>query len=276
MIFWEHIKGLNISNSTKAWTYINFQKEVSDNTSNDVLMTCNPVILFGTNGWDITNYNKNYILTSHMLQGYIQNAFTFNDTLTVEDNTTLKENIIWFKNKKLYVDEVNDTDLGKWILQTTIGNNANALDIGHGFAYVDIDTSTRVYGDFYIQDTHNIIGTGNAEITGYCKASYFNATSDYRAKKDFKLLDINALELIKKVRLYSFKYKDSNQPSIGIIAQDVQDVNIDGFDLVDNKTATGENFDYMSIHESKLIYILWKAIQEQQKEIEELKQQLNK
>jgi hypothetical protein len=30
----------------------------------------------------------------------------------------------------------------------------------------------------------------------------------------------------------------------------------------------------MSIKESKLIYILWKAIQEQQQEIEELKSQL--
>ena len=111
----------------------------------------------------------------------------------------------------------------------------------------------------------------NEVYDGSCTATYFNATSDYRAKKDFKLLDIDALELIKKVQLYSFKYKDSNQPSIGIIAQDVQDINIDGFDLVDNKEASGANFDYMSIHESKLVYILWKAIQEQQKEIEELK-----
>ena len=275
MIFWEHIKGLNASGTTKAWTYINFQESVADNTSTDVNMTCNPVILFGINGYDIENYNKNYILTSHMLQGYIQNAFTFNNTLTVEDNTTLKEDIIWFKNKKLYIDEVNDTASGRWILQTTIDSNANVLDVGHGFTYVDIDTSTRTYGDFYVQDNHDIHCTGDTEIGGSCTAAYFNATSDYRAKKDFKLLDVNALDLINKVRLYSFKYKDSNQPSIGIIAQDVQDVNIDGFDLVDNKNATGDNFDYMSIHESKLIYILWKAIQEQQKEIEELKKQLN-
>ena len=125
-------------------------------------------------------------------------------------------------------------------------------------------------------DQLEVNGNLTSGYNGSCTATYFNATSDYRAKKDFKLLDINALDLINKVRLYSFKYKDSNQPSIGIIAQDVQDININGFDLVDNKNATGDNFDYMSIHESKLIYILWKAIQEQQKEIEELRQQLNK
>lgn len=111
---------------------------------------------------------------------------------------------------------------------------------------------------------------------GECKASYFNATSDRRAKTDIKILDFNALDLIKKVQLYSFTYKDLGTKSIGIIAQDVQSVSLDGFKLVDHEDASGKDMDYMTVHESKLVYILWKAIQEQQKEIEDLKQELKK
>ena len=124
----------------------------------------------------------------------------------------------------------------------------------------------------FVSDGLNV--SGSMACTNKCEAVYFNATSDKRAKTNLKPLEINALDLIKRVQLYSFKYKDSDLPSIGILAQDVQDVNIEGFDLVDNKQASGVDMDYMSIHESKLTYILWKAIQEQQKEIEELKTQI--
>ena len=44
--------------------------------------------------------------------------------------------------------------------------------------------------------------------------------------------------------------------------------------LVSNEKAAGENNDYMSIKDNKLIFILWKAIQEQQEEINKLKEQL--
>ena len=47
-----------------------------------------------------------------------------------------------------------------------------------------------------------------------------------------------------------------------------------GFKLVDNENATGQDFDYMTIHESKLAYILWKAVQEQQKIIEDLQKEI--
>ena len=112
--------------------------------------------------------------------------------------------------------------------------------------------------------------------TNLCQAKYFNATSDRRAKTDIKPISQSVLPLVINTQLYSFKYKDLDTPSIGIIAQDVQDVDFDGFSLVDNKEASGQDMDYMSIHESKLVYVLWKAIQEQQKEIEDLKEQIKK
>ena len=49
---------------------------------------------------------------------------------------------------------------------------------------------------------------------------------------------------------------------------------MNNFSFVGNQKASGQNGDYMNVHESKLIYLLWAAIQEQQKEIESLRAQL--
>ena len=116
----------------------------------------------------------------------------------------------------------------------------------------------------------------NLEIDSskYCQAGYFNATSDARAKENIRKADFSALSIVNSLPIYNFNYKNSNKPSIGVIAQEAEKFNIDDFSLVENIEATGENNDYMSIKESKLIYVLWKAIQEQQEEIEQLKQQL--
>ena len=131
-----------------------------------------------------------------------------------------------------------------------------------------LNLTGRLYATSYIQTASYL------KADSYCEAPYFNATSDRRAKTDIQPLLINALDLVRKTQLYSFKYKETDTPSIGIIAQDVQDVNINGFKLVDNEEATGKDLDYMTIHESKLAYILWKAVQEQQKLIEDLQKEI--
>lgn len=110
-------------------------------------------------------------------------------------------------------------------------------------------------------------------------ATYFNATSDKRAKTGINQSTFSALNIIKSLPIYNFKYKSDGSDSIGIIAQEALNVNAGDFSLVANSQASGENGDYMSVKESKLVYVAWKAIQEQQeiidkqsKEIEELKQ----
>ena len=277
MIFWEHIKGLNQLAGANAWTYINLTQVIQGNNK----IEDNPRIGFGVNGYNASN---NYILTSDMTDGYINNAFTFHaaamftatgaKTLTISSNST---------NSVL-------TSNGSIDINTPSGNCAFWLGEGKVFQIaqnesthfqlsttgdIGMASNTATVVDKLLKTNKMVVTSGNG-FDGSCHAVYFNATSDYRAKKDFKPLQIDALKLIKSIQPYTFKYKDSNLPSIGIIAQDVQNIDLEGFKLVDNENATGENMDYMTIHESKLIYILWKAIQEQQKEIEELKLQLNK
>ena len=113
-----------------------------------------------------------------------------------------------------------------------------------------------------------------AVITGECQAGFFNATSDKRAKENFKLLSTEAaLKTVIDTPLYSFDYK-SGAHSIGVLAQDLIHVDMNNFSFVGNQKASGQKGDYMNVHESKFIYLLWAAIQEQQKEIESLRAQL--
>ena len=101
-----------------------------------------------------------------------------------------------------------------------------------------------------------------------CNALYFNATSDIRAKTKVQHAFFKALNIVKSLPVYTFNYKETGSPSIGLIAQDAAKISFGlDFSLVNNETASGENGDYMTIKESKLIYVLWKAIQEQQEQI---------
>lgn len=282
MIFWKHIKGLASDN---YYTFLRFEPNqgttrspnAEDLTNKDFLPHF--FVQESVSAYSDAAADCGYVITSKISEGEIEKSFTFNQDVTIKSFLELKKTID---------DNTNslkigwDTNSNRWKYssdQDLQFQSSNILFDATGNITIKHGTNKEIIFERVIRTNKIIVeeapGDEKQKYPGSCTAQYFNATSDYRAKKDFKLLDINAIELIKKVPLYSFKYKESNQPSIGIIAQDVQDININGFELVDNKEASGANFDYMSIHESKLIYILWKAIQEQQKEIEKLKQLIN-
>lgn len=110
------------------------------------------------------------------------------------------------------------------------------------------------------------------------EAPYFNATSDRRAKEDLLPFNGKALDIINQIQTFTYKYKDTKQVSYGVMAQDLLDIKINDFSFVENAAATGENGDYMSVRESKLVYLLLEGIKELQievnnlrKEVEELK-----
>ena len=101
-------------------------------------------------------------------------------------------------------------------------------------------------------------------------APFFNASSDRRLKTNINAVEDSVLPLIVSTPVYTFNYKKHPTiPVIGIMAQDVLNKNINDFNLV--KESSGG---YYEIKESKMIYILWKAVQEQQKQIEALQARL--
>lgn len=136
----------------------------------------------------------------------------------------------------------------------------------------------RNNGHFYNVGTIDVMrdATNSAAviIAGKCQAEYFNATSDKRAKENIYPLMASALDIINAVQVYTFNYKNSDQTTIGLIAQEMLPYNLGGATFVSNPDATGEDGDYMSITESKLVYLLLKGMQEQQEQINHLKQRI--
>lgn len=134
-------------------------------------------------------------------------------------------------------------------------------------------TDTSSFGKDVIAQ-ENLTVTKVITAKGHIEAPYYNTISDRRAKTNIQEAKFAALDIIKNVPVYNFAYKlNPSESTIGIMAQDILQ-NQDKLDLVNNSNASGANDDYMSLKENRLIYVLWKAIQEQQEEIKQLKSQV--
>ena len=187
-----------------------------------------------------------------------------------------------------------------------LGGDLSSVDVEHG-SFLQLGVQWRAKSSSYIQicstytQTYNntlknnpiaiftqisgnqygfaIAGSTTANVKMQANipihAPYFNTTSDIRAKKDISKSTFAARDIIKALPIYNYTLKEDNQKTIGIMAQDALDLKLGDFELVKNKEATGENGDYMSIKESKLVYVAWKAIQEQEEIIEKQQQEID-
>jgi trimeric autotransporter adhesin len=104
------------------------------------------------------------------------------------------------------------------------------------------------------------------EVSGNAKATAFLYSSDINLKKDIKPLE-NELDKVLALQPVSFDWKSDSSPDIGFIAQEVEKI----FPEV---VHTSPITNLKSIDYPKLTVFLVQALQEQQKEIEQLK--LNK
>jgi len=272
-IHWQYIKGLHSGGA--KYTFLEFQE------------TTSPKVYVGTNSASASG-------TGNTDLGYLATTF--------RENTFTQKNVFTYIGGSPYSLEVSGYSMFYRGLEIALNG-----DTAHKGAYTIKQVGNEYFHNFWVNSGwHNFeindtsyfrVGTGssyfwtnlivgqtnenknltvygNASISGTCSANYFDATSDIRAKTNIKPLHFNALDFIDNLNLYSFNYKNDNSPSIGIIAQEVQDVQIDEFKLVSNEKATGQDEDFMSIKESKLTYILLKAVKELQAEIKELKTRL--
>ena len=108
----------------------------------------------------------------------------------------------------------------------------------------------------------NTVVSGSLTATGIISAAEFNTTSDIN-KKDNVVLIQDALSLVNNMRGVTFTWKDTQQPSAGVIAQDIQQILPQ---LVHTKSDG-----YLSVNYDGLIGVLIEAIKQLQQEVEELK-----
>ena len=103
---------------------------------------------------------------------------------------------------------------------------------------------------------------GSVSVTG--SATTYNTSSDARLKDDIG--DFDGLGIVEQLNPRKFVWKSDGQEDIGLYAQEVKE-------LVPNAVSETEE-GYYQMDYSKLVTPLIKAIQEQQEQIEELKQEI--
>ena len=259
-IFYEHIKGCGPNNN-----YISWIKWSNENSApGNIDATYLPKILIGT---DTTDGKKDFgtIITSDATGQTINQSFTFAKDIKVTQEIS---SLSIKATEKVSAPKLQCSD-DTYILENIIHFRESSIESvdGEGFKFFSS-------GRFEFNKNVNI--TGDISSSGKCQASYFNATSDARAKINIIPAHFSALEVVNSIPTYTFNYINKPQERVlGLIAQEAAQHTLDGFNMVDNLTASGENGDYMQIKESKLVYVLWKAVQELTDEVESLKAQLN-
>ena len=160
--------------------------------------------------------------------------------------------------KGLVDGKVNSSDL---VALTLTNNSTKRYLIGSASAtsWSDIGTNSSCYTQ-----------------SGSLYATYFYGTSDKRLKENIKDLELNCLDLVNNINLREFSWKadDEHKPVIGAIAQELKQILPEKYvhEFIGGQETKDE---YLSINDSKLVYLLIGAIQEQQKEIEHLKAKID-
>lgn len=292
-LHWQHIKG--VYGEEPFYTYIEFAPKPTG--SNLKKQESIPDLYVSTSNYsnkiDIEKYATSlgkFILSDAEDQS-INSNFSFlkqincNDTVNFCRTNENNKNT-WVK----FIDTTPTSPVDKFCIYNALKNstqytvfktmqNAGRMAIeASGTDYIlDIGESGITSNRTLTMSGSNKIVCGiNQTIIDSTKveAPYFNATSDRRAKEDPLPFNGKALDIINKIQTFTYKYKDTKQVSYGVMAQDLLDIKINDFSFVENAAATGENGDYMSVRESKLVYLLLEGIKELQIEVNDLRKEV--
>jgi len=142
----------------------------------------------------------------------------------------------------------------------------------NGFSMLDGDNTVNATFIDFKNSSGTIIGS--ISRSGGTNAVLYNTTSDYRLKEDLR--DFNGLEEVMAIKVYDFNWIGTNERTNGVIAHELAEIL--PFAVTGKKDKIDEegNIIYQSVDYSKIVPSLTKAIQEQQTQIEELSNRLNK
>jgi len=131
-----------------------------------------------------------------------------------------------------------------------------------------LKSGTRIYGTATI-DTSVVVGSGvtittnGINVVGVITATDFNSASDLTLKTNIQSIS-NPIDKILQINGVTFNWRESNKPSVGIIAQEIE--------KIFPELVNGEN--PKTVNYNGLIGLLIEAIKEQQIEINNLKDKL--
>lgn len=267
---WQHIKG--IYGSEPLYTFIEFSSTTYNANSKNTFDYA-PTIWYGVNNSKDTASELGHIITEKATGQNIEHTLTINDLLTCNKGIKNSNSIEYINDSNNnFKISFSSTDKSDYIKLIASEKQNLELIIPTGGKFT-INANTVLSDNNKLEVGTNAIS--KTTITKDCvEAPYFNATSDMRAKENIIPFNGDAIKIITSLPTYTFNYKNSDTISYGILAQDLVNTKINDFSFIENANASGENNDYMKVKESKLIYLLIEGIKAQQKEIDDLKAQL--
>jgi trimeric autotransporter adhesin len=175
------------------------------------------------------------------------------------------------------VTEGNFTVIGRLNVGTGITANPSGVNVtgvvtatsfvgdgsgltGAGSTVADDTSTNQTFYPLFTQATSGTVTATKVSTTkltynpslGKLEATIVNSTSDENLKKDIHTIE-NALDKVKQLRGVDFNWKDNDQKSIGVVAQEVQKV------FPELVFDDGEN---LSVNYSGLIGVLIESIKE--------------
>ena len=136
---------------------------------------------------------------------------------------------------------------------------------------------TRLHANFatgsniFVDIANSRVGVGTTvpsttlQVSGTITCTDINSTSDIKLKENIHSID-NPLDKVMQINGVGFRWKDTKEEALGVIAQDIEEVLPE---LVKNNEHT------KTVNYNGLIGVLIEAVKEQQRQILELKAQLN-
>ena len=258
---------LSDSRTPTSHTHGNIINDGTLATANAVVVTDNNKKILASTS--ITTTELGYLdgVTSNVqtqLNGK-QATVTGGATSITSSNLTASRALVSDSSGKVAVSAVTATELGYLdgvtsSIQaqiTTAATTVTSKGTGSGATYYVTGSSAYTDKTETLTKTSFVSFTGNGAFTAYS----FNATSDARLKENFEPLIIE--KSILDLPTYKFDFIDGLRKQIGCKAQDLQEI---------CPEIVTENEDgYLSIQESKIVYLLLEEIKKLKKEINELK-----
>jgi hypothetical protein len=167
--------------------------------------------------------------------------------------------------------------LGSGISTVTVASGIATINVSGGGGGITVadDTSTNATRYPVFEDlTSGSVSTVNVSSsklqfnpsTGTLSATIFTSLSDASQKANVHPIE-NPIELTKQLQGVRFNWIDNNQPSLGLIAQEVEKV-------LPELIETGDD-GLKRVNYSSMIGLLIETVKEQQNHIEELERKLN-
>ena len=246
-LFISEKNGVSTMPSTNLWNYngatfalkdVSFKNSLSDSETN--ILSYNLIWNNNTVGSSTINIlgssTKNYMLTS---------SFYSKDTIGGVD-------IDW---------KINDIKINGSYFNLGVNGDNNRVVLKN-----KNDFHTAIEIDYPSLRTNNIDINSDGVIT---------YISDRRHKKNIDAITNNFLDVVNNTPVVNFNYLESDILHIGIISQDLEKNLLNEHKECFIQTIQEELIpDCKRLKETKLVYILWKAVQELSKEVQELKESL--